>query len=387
MLLRSALAPIALVALLGLPSMAAVIPVTTLLDTSGGPACTLRDAITAAETDVATGSCAAGSGADSIDLSALAGVITLIAPLPTLGSSDRGIEIVGPGAALLAVSGNGLYVVFTNTGAFAVSRIAGVTIRDGFGHCVYAEGRTRIEDARVTGCSGGAALDTGEQGFLLRVERTLIDNNADTAIRVGGFSGSGGLLLVNSTVSGNAGGIFIQNADGPGGQQQIYASTLADNGVANLKIGFNQQALLDGVLMLGASGRPPTPNCVLQGVSDPVTLPPNLTSSNSLDNDGSCGLVGSGDQERVDPLLEALSENGGPTRTRALLEGSPAIDAGASPCNGPDGPLTVDQRGLPRPQGAACDIGAFEVPEAAATLAGIAAIAALRALRRCGRSC
>jgi hypothetical protein len=49
-----------------------------------------------------------------------------------------------------------------------------------------------------------------------------------------------------------------------------------------------------------------------------------------------------------------LSDNGGPTQTHALLAGSPAIDAGAS-CP------TSDQRGAPRPQGGACDIGAYEL--------------------------
>jgi len=56
-------------------------------------------------------------------------------------------------------------------------------------------------------------------------------------------------------------------------------------------------------------------------------------------------------------ILAKLANNGGPTMTHALVTGSPAIDAvpGADPkCTG------TDQRGMPRPQGAGCDIGAFE---------------------------
>jgi hypothetical protein len=50
-----------------------------------------------------------------------------------------------------------------------------------------------------------------------------------------------------------------------------------------------------------------------------------------------------------------LANNGGPTDTQALLAGSPALDAGNnSTC------LATDQRGVTRPQGPACDIGAFE---------------------------
>jgi hypothetical protein len=57
----------------------------------------------------------------------------------------------------------------------------------------------------------------------------------------------------------------------------------------------------------------------------------------------------------IDPRLGPLADNGGPTRTHALLLGSPAIDAASTP----DCP-TTDQRGVLRPQGAACDIGSYE---------------------------
>jgi hypothetical protein len=53
-------------------------------------------------------------------------------------------------------------------------------------------------------------------------------------------------------------------------------------------------------------------------------------------------------------MLGDLADNGGPTKTHALLAGSPAIDKGD-----PFG-ATTDQRGVARPQGAASDIGAFE---------------------------
>jgi hypothetical protein len=56
------------------------------------------------------------------------------------------------------------------------------------------------------------------------------------------------------------------------------------------------------------------------------------------------------------PQIGALADNGGPTFTRALLAGSPARNAGAA-CP------AADQRGIARPQGSACDIGAYEVVE------------------------
>jgi hypothetical protein len=69
----------------------------------------------------------------------------------------------------------------------------------------------------------------------------------------------------------------------------------------------------------------------------------NLTLSHNLITDA------------PDPFLGPLADNGGPTPTMALLPGSPAIDAGV-----PVAGVTTDQRGIPRPQGTAPDIGAFE---------------------------
>jgi predicted outer membrane repeat protein len=61
--------------------------------------------------------------------------------------------------------------------------------------------------------------------------------------------------------------------------------------------------------------------------------------------------------------LGPLADNGGPTETHALLPGSVAIDRIPEvDCVDADGePLTKDQRGVARPQGNACDVGAFEL--------------------------
>ena len=59
----------------------------------------------------------------------------------------------------------------------------------------------------------------------------------------------------------------------------------------------------------------------------------------------------------TDPLLGTLGDHGGPTKTIPLESGSSAIDA----ANATHAPST-DQRGEDRPQGSACDIGAYESP-------------------------
>jgi hypothetical protein len=86
------------------------------------------------------------------------------------------------------------------------------------------------------------------------------------------------------------------------------------------------------------------------------------SQGHNLDSDGSCALGGSGDLSGVDPKLGPLQDNGGPTRTQALLPGSPAIDAGDAL-----GCPPTDQRGTARPQDgdgsgpAVCDVGAYEL--------------------------
>ena len=71
-------------------------------------------------------------------------------------------------------------------------------------------------------------------------------------------------------------------------------------------------------------------------------------SNGSFDSDGSCSF--SGVLQGLDP---ALADNGGPTRTHALLSGSSPID-GDGNCG-----LPQDQRGFSRSDGA-CDSGSFE---------------------------
>jgi hypothetical protein len=83
------------------------------------------------------------------------------------------------------------------------------------------------------------------------------------------------------------------------------------------------------------------------------TLP---SDGHNISSDDTCNFNGPGDQNSTDPLLGVLAGNGGPTATHALLPGSPAIDAGDDlRCP------AVDQRGVLRPQGGPCDVGAYEV--------------------------
>jgi hypothetical protein len=89
----------------------------------------------------------------------------------------------------------------------------------------------------------------------------------------------------------------------------------------------------------------------------------------TFSSDNTCALTGTGDQNRVDPLITALGNYGGPTQVHMLKLGSPAIDGVV----GYDAPGT-DQRGVTRPQQilgypGGFDIGAVERQQSDSDLA------------------
>jgi CSLREA domain-containing protein len=169
------------------------------------------------------------------------------------------------------------------------------------------------------------------------------------------------LIVVNSTISGNTAGSNPGSKGGGiqlgGGELWISNSTVADNH-ASIGGGIAQELgmpiEIDNTIVWGnnaANG----PDCF----GTMKSLDYNL-----IGDSADCTLSGSASHDVIgaNPLLGSLADNGGPTRTRALSAGSPAIDAGnpAVPGSSAAACSTVDQRGVNRPQGAFCDIGAFE---------------------------
>ncbi len=203
----------------------------------------------------------------------------------------------------------------------------------------------------LTSYSIGGALSAVRGGSLTG---STVDANY-SAGRGGGIASFGSTEVVNSTLSGNVaagamgGALFLRRP----AALMLTNSTLCDN-----------HAIAGGALWLAA------PGSVLQSS---ILFGNHATSGHFADIEGAEPLVIAGDHNLVgdgdpqltlppdtidlDPLLGALSDNGGPTRTHALSAMSPAIDAGSNPRD-----LTHDQRGAPhaRVQGLAADIGALE---------------------------
>jgi hypothetical protein len=78
------------------------------------------------------------------------------------------------------------------------------------------------------------------------------------------------------------------------------------------------------------------------------------SQGHNIEDGDSCGLTGPGDKKSTAIALGPLAFNGGPTRTHAIFESGPAFDAGF-------GCPSTDQRGVARPTGTGCDIGAYEI--------------------------
>jgi len=180
---------------------------------------------------------------------------------------------------------------------------------------------------------------------------TVFENN--TAESAGGIASWADLTITNSTFSNNSANGTGSGTPGGGivnlGTLLMTNATFSDNsGGAFLNMG---QADLRNSIIANSVGGPDCTNL------------PGATITSNINN-----LMESGDGCDVpfifdDPALGPLTENGGPTRTMALLPGSPAIGAGDdSAC-----PLT-DQRGIARPQGEHCDIGAFEYIDSPVTV-------------------
>jgi CSLREA domain-containing protein len=226
----------------------------------------------------------------------------------------------------------------------------------------------------ITNCdiSGNTARDVGGGAALLgggvtMTGCTVSGNSVPDPFGSGGAGGinnSSTLALINCTVSGNT---VAGPAGGTGGGiRNVSGSTLS---VTDCTIANNSSPPpppdfrfgLERTLQTNSGGN------ILNGGAATLT---NTIVANAGSGENCGGTIVDGGTNlqfpgttcgvtipTADPLLQALANNGGPTQTRALGAGSPALNAGTTGC--PPIPAT-DQRGVTRPQDTGCEIGAFE---------------------------
>ncbi|MFH8492637.1 choice-of-anchor Q domain-containing protein [Streptomyces coeruleorubidus] len=309
-------------------------------------------------------------------------------PDPTTGdlNVDAPTTIQGTGPRNTVIDANRLDRVFrlradthmsdvTITGGRAVQRELPFTDTGGGG---IANGRhLTLRRVAVTGNSAGygGGIFNVPDSHLDLMESTVSGNAAGEA---GGIRFDDSGTVANSTIADNrvtdpgdrpgslggyGGGIDIRGL----GTVQILNSTITRNSSTDGGGGINiAPAYLDSLpapipdIVDLPLGRMTLRNSIIAG--NTIDGAPGdckkafatiASQGNNIDGDGSCRLSAPGDLPSRAPLVGPLADNGGPTDTVALLPGSPALDAA-------DGCPATDQRGVARPQGAACDIGAYE---------------------------
>jgi predicted outer membrane repeat protein len=189
-----------------------------------------------------------------------------------------------------------------------------------------------------TGGDGGGLCSWGH----LIVENSTFDGNVAEG-EGGGIHHSPGILdspveITNSTISNNqatrGGGALI------GSPATITHSTIVLNEAQEGAGIYHEAHVLEISNTIVA----------LNAVEDCKIIPSVFSAlGQNINSDGSCpGFI------TADPVLAPLADNGGSTQTHALLIGSPAVDAILGTC------IPTDQRGQNRPDGSACDIGAYE---------------------------
>jgi predicted outer membrane repeat protein len=354
-----------LVPLLGLaatPARAAGFTVTTLADSGEG---SLRAAIDQANTT---------SGADTITFT-LSGTIVLASTLPDINDD---LTIDGSGQTITISGNNAVQVMVVNRSKTLNLNV--LTIADGrCGTCSgggisTVSGTINVNHSTFSGNSagvhGGGIYDFS--GSVTVSNSIFINNDATRGGGGGIFNDQGSLTVSNSSFSGNSarsGGGILNNEGSAAVSNSTFSgnSTTINGGgiyskdgpmtVSNSTISGNRSGgiysdafvTLRNTIVANNTSSGSTGNCTSHISAD----------SHNLASDGTCG--GATQKSSAELNLGPLADNGGPTQTIALLPGSAAIDAGddavcvAAPVN------NLDQRGIARPQGAACDVGAFEV--------------------------
>jgi hypothetical protein len=187
----------------------------------------------------------------------------------------------------------------------------------------------------------------------------------------------GSITVSNATFSGNAArglgpsgsataGALWASSDLEPGPVAIVSSTLDGNiaeGASTAAGGnlYSQEGVTAReTIVSGGVGQAGDENC--------YATSPIESLGHNLDSRDECGFHAAGDKVNTNPLLDSLQSNGGPLQTEAIAADSPARDAGASSnCE------TTDERGAARPQGTACDIGAYELAPPSVTTEAVSA--------------
>jgi hypothetical protein len=262
--------------------------------------------------------------------------------------------------------------------------VGGTSIFGGFGGGVLGGAVTITDSTIANNAAGGAVTGGGDTGgavggdSVVVVRSTVSGNTAEAGSTsgsgsTGGIATNGDLTVVNSTITGNtaAGPNGSGGGTGAAGKTVFVYSTASGNSAAqgSANIRFNSESADVAFASVIVDPLGGAANCGGGAISS--------SAGDNYSDDSSCGFTntaGGDRQSAADPLLGVLADNGGPTLTMLPQPGSPLLDAVATAdCQaGSASGVTTDQRGITRPQGTGCDIGAVEVFVAAPTTTSVA---------------
>jgi hypothetical protein len=308
---------------------------------------------------------------------------TIVVPAGTHQLVDQGnggellvnspVTIVGAGARATSVVGSGTGRVFTVTGSPVT--IASLTMAggnelccDSGGNLLNTAGSITLDHVRVTGGRAGEGGGVANVNGTMTIQSSLIDGNDLTGhdsrgdgggILNHGLTAPATLTVRDSTVAGN-----ISTDDGAGIssdstsfsttttlERVTVARNRSSSGIGGIRfLGAGtftvRGSIIDDNLLAPASSAPVELNC--------TTSPAISSGGGNVAGTGECPFAASGDVVGVNALLSAALVNaGGQTDVLTISANSPAIDRNP-------GCVALDQRDVSRPQGAACDSGAYE---------------------------
>lgn len=276
---------------------------------------------------------------------------------------DKSLNIFGPGARGLTISGNRSQRVFHVTGNNVM--IAGFTLANGAsserGGAIFNSGVLTVDRCTVSANTATADTDGGgfyNEGNITLASSTFADNTASG--RGGAIYNAGSLTAQNCTFwNNNAGQGGALATLSPGAITRIgnctvtanHALTSAGPGGGGLFIGGGSLWLQNSLVAnnTGAAGSTARDLYAASMISGDNNLITDTSGWRFRTGEGSHNIVA------LDPILDpsGLRNNGGSTDTIRVLAGSPAVGAG----NDGYAPM-VDQRG--QPCVAVHDVGAFE---------------------------
>ncbi len=324
-------------------------------------------------------------------------------------SVSKNLTISGAGPTTTIVQAQASYCAATTVSVFNVPAANTVTLKnmtvrygcnpaDGYGGGVDNAGVATLDslivERGIANQGGGVANRTTG---TLTLKSSIIRNNPG-----GGGVWNGGIMTIqNSTIMGNGsggGGVYAYM-----GTLTMSGSVIASNSSYGLTVNNTSSVTATNVTIsdntngsgiLAGGGTLKMSFCTIARNDNPafaggitysnssyyVVMKNTILADNTMDGvpydcdaradsyghvmigtlrDCALSIYGDGDVFEQESGLDYLRDNGGPTTTNALLDNSPAIDGGD--CVDLDGAtVTTDQRGVSRPQGTTCDIGAYE---------------------------